>query len=153
MDGLGVEIDNPLVIVRAIHFASTAIVLGALIFRTAVVEPISNAAEGLTVRKQARRIATISLAITVASAAVFLPLQAANMSGQSLSAAMTTEVLWTVIAETQFGVVLTIRLLLAIILFGCLMRARLKNFLPIVLHPRRRLSRWGDEARPQRADR
>lgn len=120
MEGLGVEIDDPLIVVRAIHFASTAIVLGALIFRAAVVEPISNSAEDLAVGAQARRIATISLAITVASAVIFLPLQAASMSGQSLSAAMTTEVLSTVMTETQFGWVLTIRLLLAMILFGCL---------------------------------
>jgi putative copper resistance protein D len=120
MDGLGVEIDVSLVIVRAIHFASTAMVVGALIFRTVVTEPVSTSADGLAVREQARRIATISLAIAVASAAVFLPLQAANMSGQSLPAAMTTEVLSTVMTETQFGVVLTVRLLLSIILFGCL---------------------------------
>jgi putative copper resistance protein D len=120
MDGLGVAIDDPVVIVRAVHFASTAIVLGALIFRTVVVKPIANSAEGLAARKQARRIATIGLAISVASAAILLPLQAVNMSGESFSPATMTELLWTVITGTQFGVVLTIRLLLAIILFGCL---------------------------------
>jgi copper resistance protein D len=122
MDWLGAAIDGPLVAIRAIHFASTAITAGALIFRVAVAEPAlrSTPAATTVVRSQIRLTASTGLAIAVASGWVWFQLQVAAISGLPFGEAMTSDVLSTVLNETQFGLVLKVRLVLAIILAACL---------------------------------
>ncbi len=122
MEWLGAAIDGPLVIIRAIHFAATAISAGALIFRAAVAEPAlrSTPAATMVVRSQIRLTAWIGLAIAVASGLVWFQLQAAAISGLSFGEAMTSGVLSTVLNETQFGLVSKARLVLAVILAACL---------------------------------
>jgi putative copper resistance protein D len=122
MEWLGAAIDGPLVIIRAIHFAATAMSAGALIFRAAVAEPAlrSTPAATTVVRSQIRLTAWIGLAIAVASGLVWFQLQAAAISGLSFGEAMTSGVLSTVLNETQFGLVSKARLVLAVILAACL---------------------------------
>ena len=122
MDWLGAAIDGPLVAIRAIHFAATAISAGALIFGAVVAEPAlrSTPAAIAVVRSQIRLIAWIGLAIAAATGVVWFQLQAAAMSGLPFGEAMTSGVLSTVLNETQFGLVSKVRLLLAIILAACL---------------------------------
>jgi putative copper resistance protein D len=122
MDWLGTAIEGPLVIIRAIHFAATAMSAGALIFRAAVAEPAlrSTPAATTVVRSQIRLTAWIGLAIAVASGLVWFQLQAAAISGLSFGEAMTSGVLSTVLNETQFGLVSKARLVLAVILAACL---------------------------------
>ena len=122
MDWLGAAIDGPLVAIRAIHFASTAITAGALIFRAVVAEPAlrSTPAAIAVVRSQIRLTAWIGLAIAVASGLVWFQLQAAAISGLSFGEAVTSGVLSTVLNETQFGLVSKARLVLAVILAACL---------------------------------
>lgn len=119
------DLNDALAIVRAIHFAATAVAAGALIFRAVVTESASHSAEAIAVGKQAPRVAAIGLAAAAASGAIWLPLQAANMAGRPFDEAMTTGVLSTVVAETQFGLILEIRIVLAIILAVCLAYDRL----------------------------
>lgn len=118
MDWLGAGIDGPLVVIRAIHFAATAILTGTLIFRAVVAEAARPAAR--VVRIQTLRVARICLAIAAASGVVWLLLEAASMSGLSFGASMTSEVLSTVVNETQFGLVSETRLGMAVMLAGCL---------------------------------
>jgi putative copper resistance protein D len=127
MDWLGDGMNGPLVIVRAVHFAATATTAGTLIFRAVVAEPASRSTPAAiaVVRSQILRVAWISLAIAVASGVIWILLQAAAMSGLSLKEAMAGDVLSTVVNETQFGLVSEIRLMLAIILAGCLTYDRL----------------------------
>ena len=123
MDELGAGIDAPLVVIRAIHFAATAITAGALIFQVVVAEPALGSAPvamAAVVRSQIRLIAWIALATAAASGVVWFQLQAAAISGLPLGEAMTPDVLSTVLNETQFGLVSKIRVLLAVILAGCL---------------------------------
>ncbi len=122
MDWLGAGIDGPLVVVRAIHFAATAMTTGALIFLAVVAEPAlrSTPAATTAVRPQILLIAWIGLAIAAASAVVWFQLQAAAMSGLPFGEAMTSNVLSTVLNETQFGLVSEVRLVLAVILAACL---------------------------------
>jgi len=122
MEWLATAIDCPLVIIRAIHFAATAISAGALIFRAAVAEPALRSMPAATtlVRSQIRLTAWIGLAIAVASGLVWFQLQAAAISGLSFGEAMTSGVLSTVLNETQFGLVSKARLVLAVILAACL---------------------------------
>jgi putative copper resistance protein D len=122
MDWIGARVDGPLVVIRAIHFSATAIIAGSLIFRAVVAEPALGSTKVATavVRSQILLTARIGLVIAAASGVIWLQLQAASMSGLPLGEAMTSEVLSTVLNETQFGLISEIRLVLAVILAGCL---------------------------------
>jgi putative copper resistance protein D len=128
MDSVGNDMHDYLIVVRAVHFAATAILAGSLIFWTAVAEPILRSSEAATiVRFQTLRVAWISLAITVVSGVIWVLLQAASMSGLSLGDALTADVMSTVLNETQFGQVSEIRFVLAITLAACLAYDRLRR--------------------------
>jgi copper resistance protein D len=124
----GDGVNDPLIVIRAIHFAATAITTGTLMFQAVVAEPALHSAEtaAAAVRTQIRGVAGISLAITGASGAIWVLLEAAGMSGLPFSEAITGDVLSTVVNETQFGLVFEIRFVLAIILAACLADDRLR---------------------------
>jgi putative copper resistance protein D len=127
MDGFGVVIDGPLIVIRAIHFAATAVVAGSLVFRTAVAEPVLHREQAVAkpLRTQTVRVAWIALAIAMASGMSWLLVQASAMSGLPFAEAMTSDVLLTILNQTQFGLVFEIRIVLAIILAACLAYDRL----------------------------
>jgi putative copper resistance protein D len=127
MDWLGAGIDGPLIVIRAVHFAATAVVAGSLIFRAVVAEPAlrSTPLPTTVIRSQILLTAWIALAIAAVSGVIWLQLQAASMSGLPFGEAMTSDVLSTVLNETQFGLVSKIRFVLAIILAACLAYDRL----------------------------
>jgi putative copper resistance protein D len=127
MDLLESGIDGPLVVIRTIHFAATAMTAGTLIFRTVVAAPALRSTEGATkaIRQQALRTAWIGLAVAASSGVIWLQLQAVSMSGLGFGEAMTWDVLSTVLNETQFGLVSKIRFVLAIILAASLAYDRL----------------------------
>jgi copper resistance protein D len=114
----GDAVSDSLIVIRAIHFAATALTTGTLVFRAVVADPALLSAEAVAtvMRTQIRRLAWVGLAITMVSGAIWLLLVAAVMSGLALSEAITADVLSTVVNETQFGRVFEIRSLLAIIL-------------------------------------
>jgi putative copper resistance protein D len=126
MNWLGAAVDGPLVVVRAIHFAATGILTGTLIFRAVVAEAASASARpaAIAVCTQTLRVAWTSLAISAASGMIWLLLVAVSMSGLSFGESMTSDVLSTVVNETQFGRVSEIRLVLAVIIAGCLAYVR-----------------------------
>src|ERR1700722_3725346 len=114
----GDAVSDSLIVIRAIHFAATALTTGTLVFRAVVADPALLSAEAVAtvMRTQIRRLAWVGLAITVVSGAIWLLLVAAVMSGLAFSETITANVLSTVVNETQFGLVFEIRSLLAIIL-------------------------------------
>jgi len=120
MNWLGAAVDGPLVVIRAIHFAATAILTGTLIFRAVLAEAASASVRpaAIVVRTQTLRVAWTSLAISAASGMIWLLLVAVSMSGLSFGESMTSDVLSTVVNETQFGRVSEIRLVLAVIIAG-----------------------------------
>ncbi len=122
MSWFGAGIEGPLVAIRAIHFAATAMTGGALLFRAVVAGPALRSTPTATelVRSQILTMAWNGLAIAAASGVIWVQLQAAAMSGLPLSEAMTSDVLSTVLNETQFGLVSKVRFLLAIIIAACL---------------------------------
>jgi putative copper resistance protein D len=127
MDWFGVRVDGPMVVIRAIHFFATAVMTGSLIFRAVVAEPALRSTLGATTSVRSRILLTAwtGLVIAAVSGAIWFWLQAASMSGLPLGEAMSSEVLLTVWNETQFGLVLEIRLILAVVLAGCLACDRL----------------------------
>ena len=127
MDWLGAAIDGPLIVIRAIHFAATAITAGTLIFRSggggARFRSTAEAATRWSGRKSLDRMDRSrhrggnrsDLASIAGSLDEWSP----------FGEAMTSEVLSTVVNETQFGLVSKIRFVLAIILAACLAYDRL----------------------------
>src|SRR5947209_8575282 len=135
MEWFGAGFNGPLVAVRGIHFAATAILAGTLLFRTAVLAPAleSDAAACSDqtaygrLRAQSLGVGWIAFVITLVSGAIWLLLQAVSMSGLPFGDAMSSVLLGTVLNETQFGTVSEIRAALAMVLLLCLASDR---FLP-----------------------
>ena len=100
--------DDPLIYVRAIHFAATITVAGVVFFVVLIAEPAFRAA-GTDARVPAivhRRfawIAWISLLLTVLSGAAWLVLIAQTMSDRSIADVYSDGVIWTVLLQTGFG--------------------------------------------------
>ena len=125
MSWFGVEIDGPLVLTRGVHFAATAVVAGALLFRAVVADAVLRGEHqaGPVVAlagKQVRAVARIGLALTVVSGMTWVLLLTMSLSGESLGEAVMSGALRDVVNLTQFGMVSEIRLALAIVLAICL---------------------------------
>jgi putative copper resistance protein D len=127
MTWFGAEIDGPMIVVRAIHFAASAVTAGALIFRAIVAEPAlrSRREASAIVEQQIRKVAWISLAVAMVSGLTAVLLLTMSLSGESLGEAVMSGALRDVLNLTQFGWVSQIRLALAIILAACLAFDRL----------------------------
>jgi putative copper resistance protein D len=127
MEWFGSGAQLPLIVIRAIHFGATAVLTGSLIFRAVVAGPALRSAPAATpvVRAQILLVAWIGFAIAAASGVIWFQLETASMSGRSFVEAMTSDMLSTVLNETQFGLVSKIRFVLAIILAACLAYDRL----------------------------
>jgi putative copper resistance protein D len=119
---------DALIAVRALHVAATVAAVGAIMFRLCVAGPAIRGAGagalGARLGVQLDRIAWASLALVVASAAVWLLLVTADMSERPIAAVLTDGVLPTVLASTRFGHVWIARLAVAAALALCLLRPR-----------------------------
>src|SRR5260221_1377827 len=127
MDWLGAAIFDPLVTIRALPLAAPGMTAEALIFPAAVAEPALRSSPVATtvVRSQILLTAWIGLAVAAASGVVWFQLQAVALSGLPVGEAMTSDVLSTVLNETQFGLVSKVRFVLAVLLAACLAYDRL----------------------------
>ncbi len=118
---------EPLVFVRAIHFAATISVAGSVFFLAFVGEPAFRVADEngpipALVRSHLKRIAWVSLAIVVASDVAWLILQAERMSELSLAAVFSEGIVWSVLWETDFGSGWMARLVFIALFAGLLFR-------------------------------
>jgi copper resistance protein D len=122
MSWFGAEIDGPMIVARTVHFAASATLAGALMFRGFVAEPALRAAPpaNALVHKQVRAVAWIGLAVAVVSGLVLVMLLTMSLSGESVGEAVMSGALRDVLNLTQFGWVSQIRLALAIVLAICL---------------------------------
>jgi copper resistance protein D len=127
MNWFGAEMDGPMIVTRTVHFAASATMAGALMFRDFVAGPALRAVPvaGARIDRQIRGIVWIGFAIAVVSGLVWLCLQAASMSGLGLGQAITSGTVSIVVDETQFGLVSEVRLILAIALAVCLVFDRI----------------------------
>lgn len=118
MTGFGTEIDGPMVVTRAIHFAATAMTAGALVFRNLIAAPTlrSSPKASAILEAQTTGLAWASLSVAAVTGLFWLLLQTVSMSGLGFGEAMTSGTVGTVINRTQFGLVSEIRLALAVLL-------------------------------------
>lgn len=127
MISLAAQVNGPLVLTRAIHFAASAATAGILIFRALVAEPALRAApeHSAAVRARLNQLAWAGLAIAVVSALAWLALETMSIADLGFGQAMRSGALWTVLDETQFGFVAEIRAALVVVLAACLFLDRL----------------------------
>src|SRR5580693_2565034 len=98
-----------LVAARAVHFASTMLLFGELVFVLAVASPAwRNAGRAASDDRQGidHRLVLIegwSLALSIASGAVWLAVEASSMSGMPLERAIRRDILSLVLGKTVFG--------------------------------------------------
>jgi putative copper resistance protein D len=113
---------EPLTAVRAVHFASTVTVAGAVLFECFVADAAFRSAAksplrvALSFRARLSVLLLASLVVTVVSGAGWLLLLAAGIGDQSVSEAITGGTAWLVFTQTRFGIDWQLRLLLAALL-------------------------------------
>jgi putative copper resistance protein D len=104
---------DPLTGVRAIHFAATVMVAGTVFFRHVIAGPVLRSEPEAPAfahrRSRLDVLAAVALAVAVVSGALWLILESAAISGQSLAEVYSENVVWTVLAGTRFGHVLALR--------------------------------------------
>lgn len=110
---------------RAIHFAATLSTAGAVFFLAFVGEPaLRHARDGgpfcALVRLRLRWIAWIGVALVLASGAVWLLIEAEQLSDLPLSAVFSSGAVWSVLADTDFGNDWIARFVLLVLFAGLL---------------------------------
>jgi copper resistance protein D len=122
MSWFGAGIDGPIIVTRTVHYAATATMSGALVFRDLVAEPALRAAPAAGARAHwhVRAAAWIGLAAAVASGLAWVLLLTMSLSDEGLVEAVRSGALRDVLNLTQFGLVSQVRLALAIVLAVCL---------------------------------
>jgi putative copper resistance protein D len=116
------EIDSSMMAIRAIHFAATAAIAGALVFRAVVAEPALRCQReaSAVIEPQIRKVAWTGLVVVITSGVGWVLLLTMSLSGESVGEAIMSGALSDVVTLTQFGIVAQVRLALAIALGICL---------------------------------
>jgi putative copper resistance protein D len=119
---------DALIAVRAVHVAASVATAGAVLFRLWVAAPALHDVGIVAWRGrldgQINALAWSSLAVFVVSAAAWLLLVAAEVSGQPLGDAVGGGAVTTLLASTRFGHVWLARIIIALALGVYLLRAR-----------------------------
>jgi copper resistance protein D len=119
---------DPLVTVRAIHFAASAVAAGIVFFECFVAGSAlrgnSEAPSAIAILFRARMtcILWISLALAVISGAIWLLLLAADIVDRPLIEVIPDGTAWIVLTQTRFGFDWQLRLLFAVLLGGYVQR-------------------------------
>jgi copper resistance protein D len=100
---------DPLILVRGVHFAATALACGTVSFMTVV-------ADLPALRHRFRVTVMLALGVAIASGAAWLVLLAADILGASLADVCLHGGAWPVLFDTRFGLVWCTRLALALTL-------------------------------------
>lgn len=119
--------NDPLIVVRVIHFVATIQAAGVVLFTAIIITPAFRAAKDaslVALRVRLRRIALASLALVVMSGVAWLILIAEQASDRPLDAVFAEGVIWTLVTQTQFGHDWVLRLILAGLLAGLLSRVQ-----------------------------
>jgi copper resistance protein D len=130
-----VDVSEPLIWLRAFHFAAAASLAGALLFQTLISDPAVRTAQRdghipAIARHRLARIVWISFALILATGAGWFVVQTAQMTDVAPSAVFAEGAAWNVLFNTDFGNVWVVRAVLAA-LFGAaflLEAGRLTNF-------------------------
>jgi len=110
---------DPLIFVRAVHFAATILASGTVAFLVLIAEPIPHtkmSADFVPQRRQLVILIWIALAVAIVSGAIWLVLLASEILGASIADVCLHGGAWSVTAGTRFGLIWCGRLALAVLL-------------------------------------
>src|SRR6185312_17188141 len=102
--------DLPLIIIRALHFAAALSLAGVFGFAALVAGDLAPKE-----RQQLRALAWISAGLTLVTAPLWLVVVAVSMSGDSFGATAASGAAAIVLAHTQFGHALALRIVIALL--------------------------------------
>ncbi len=124
---------------RAVHFASTALLAGTVVFAACIVAPPMHAAPADPALNEWRRqmgwLAWIALVTMVVSGAAWLLLLAAEIGARPLGDVFSGDIAWRVLSRTRFGVDWCVRFVAALLLVvGLFVRARYREGVPRALN-------------------
>ena len=103
---------DPLILFRAVHIAATVLASGTVVFIVLVAEPAAHAsaADFSALRRRLIWMVWIALALAVLSEALWLVWLSADIYGAPVIAVCLHGGVWTVLTDTRFGLVSTVRL-------------------------------------------
>ncbi len=109
---------DPLILFRTVHIAATVLASGTVAFTVLVAEPVTRTASVnfSALRRRLNWIVWIALAVAVLAAAGWLVWLAADIYGAPIIAVCLHGGVWTVLTDTRFGLVSTLRLALGLLL-------------------------------------
>jgi len=118
-------LNDPLIWMRALHFAATASLAGALLFKTLISDPAVRTAQGdgymaAIIRRRLAWIVWLSFAFVLVTGAGWFVVQTAQMTDVPPSAVFTEGAAWNVLLNTDFGNVWAARAVLAALFAGAL---------------------------------
>ena len=106
---------DPLIFVRAVHFAATALACGTVAFLVLAAEPAARIDSGFSnLRRRLVVLVWIALAVAVLSGVAWLILLASDILGVSIAEACLHGGAWPVVTDTRFGLVWAIRFVFAL---------------------------------------
>lgn len=111
--------NDPLIVMRSLHIAASALAAGTVVFMVLVAEPVlhARAAAGVvTLRRRWNAMVWIALGVAILTGFGWLALLAADIYGAPVIAVCLHGGAWSVLTGTRFGLVWTLRLGLAIAL-------------------------------------
>jgi copper resistance protein D len=114
-------VDDPLVLVRAVHFAATLTLAGVATFNVLIAQPALRLADGAELRapvgRRLRLIGWSALALTLLSGAAWFVLVAQSITDQPIATVLADgDSLRAVLLETEFGRDWLVRLVLIVVL-------------------------------------
>jgi copper resistance protein D len=117
-------IDDPLVWVRALHFAATLLASGTVGFLVLVAEPAGAKSpnEFASLFRPLTILVWAALAVAILSGAAWLVLLASAIVGESLLDVCLHGSAWSVLYDTRFGLVWCARLAIAVLLAALMLR-------------------------------
>jgi putative copper resistance protein D len=121
---------DPLILVRAIHFAATLLACGTVAFTVLVAEPAGRKLQARSFRRQLNTLTWLALVAAILSGAAWLVLLASDILGTPLVDVCLHGGAWPVLFDTRFGLVWCGRLALAVLL-GLLMLLPALRYLQI----------------------
>lgn len=109
-------ITDPLALIRAAHFAATLLASGTVFFAAFAIGPTRLPPNFLILRTHMNVLVWIGLGLSALTGAMWVVWLAANILGESLAEVCLHGGAWSVLADTRFGWICCLRLVLAVFL-------------------------------------
>jgi copper resistance protein D len=125
-------VTDPLALIRAAHFAVTLLASGTVFFAVLVIGPTRLPQNFPGLRMHMNMLVWAGLVLSILTGAMWVVWLAANIFGESLAEVILHGGAWSVLADTRFGWICFVRLVLAVLL-GLLVLAPAQRVGPFIV--------------------